>query len=107
MPNPPKSGTVTFDLKKAIADIKAGKIEYRVDKAGNIHVPIGKISFDLEKLEENFDVVFDSIARARPAAVRGGQYIKSVTVSSTMGLGGVKVTPQPGGGVMFKFQPAG
>lgn len=94
MPNP-KSGTVTFDLKKAIADIKAGKIEYRVDKAGNIHVPIGKISFDLEKLEENFDVVFDSIARARPAAVRG-QYIKSVTVSSTMGLG-VKVTPQPAG----------
>ncbi|NLI70591.1 MAG: 50S ribosomal protein L1 [Firmicutes bacterium] len=94
MPNP-KSGTVTFDLKKAISEIKAGKIEYRVDKSGNIHVPIGKISFDLEKLEENFSTVFDSIVQARPAAVRG-QYIKTVTVSSTMGAG-VKVAPQPAG----------
>lgn len=94
MPNP-KSGTVTFDLKKAISEIKAGKIEYRVDKSGNIHVPIGKISFDLENLEENFSVVFDSIVQARPAAVKG-QYIRTVTVSSTMGTG-VKVTPQPAG----------
>lgn len=91
MPNP-KSGTVTFDLKKAIADIKAGKIEYRVDKSGNIHVPIGKISFDIEKLEENFDAVYDSIIRARPATVRG-QYVKNVTLSSTMSPG-VKVVPQ-------------
>lgn len=85
MPNP-KSGTVTFDIQKAINDIKAGKVEYRTDKAGNIHVPIGKVSFDLEKLLENFNTIMDALIKARPAAAKG-QYIKSVTVTSTMGPG--------------------
>ena len=85
MPNP-KSGTVTFDIQKAINDIKAGKVEYRTDKAGNVHVPIGKVSFDLEKLLENFNTIMDALIKARPAAAKG-QYIKSVTVASTMGPG--------------------
>ncbi len=91
MPNP-KSGTVTFELEKAISEIKAGKIEYRVDKAGNIHVPIGKVSFDTDKLEENFEAVIEALIKARPAAARG-QYIRSVVVSSTMGPG-IKISPQ-------------
>ncbi|KHO61973.1 MULTISPECIES: 50S ribosomal protein L1 [Thermoanaerobacter] len=90
MPNP-KSGTVTFDLEKAIKEIKAGKIEYRVDKAGIIHVPIGKKSFGKEKLLENFRAVIDAIIKSKPAAAKG-QYIKSVVLSSTMGPG-VKVNP--------------
>lgn len=90
MPNP-KSGTVTFDLDKAIKEIKAGKIEYRVDKAGIIHVPIGKKSFGKEKLLENFRAVMDAIIKSKPAAAKG-QYIKSVVLSSTMGPG-VKVNP--------------
>ncbi|ABY92158.1 50S ribosomal protein L1 [Thermoanaerobacter brockii subsp. lactiethylicus] len=90
MPNP-KSGTVTFDLEKAIKEIKAGKIEYRVDKAGIIHVPIGKKSFGKEKLLENFRAVMDAIIKSKPAAAKG-QYIKSVVLSSTMGPG-VKVNP--------------
>jgi large subunit ribosomal protein L1 len=85
MPNP-KSGTVTFDIQKAINDIKAGKVEYRTDKAGNVHVPIGKVSFDLEKLLENFNTIMDALIKARPAAAKG-QYIKSITVASTMGPG--------------------
>lgn len=85
MPNP-KSGTVTFDIQKAINDIKAGKVEYRTDKAGNVHVPIGKVSFDIEKLLENFNTIMDALIKARPAAAKG-QYIKSVTVASTMGPG--------------------
>lgn len=85
MPNP-KSGTVTFDIEKAINDIKAGKVEYRTDKAGNVHVPLGKVSFEHNKLVENFSAIMDALNKARPAAAKG-QYIKSVTVSSTMGPG--------------------
>lgn len=91
MPNP-KSGTVTFEVQKAVRDIKAGKVEYRVDKAGNIHVPIGKISFELEKLEDNLAALIDALIKARPPAARG-QYIRAITVSSTMGPG-VKISPQ-------------
>ena len=85
MPNP-KSGTVTFDLEKAINDIKAGKVEYRVDKAAIINVPIGKVSFGPEKLNENFKVLIQAIIKARPAAAKG-KYLKSVTLSTTMGPG--------------------
>ncbi len=95
MPNP-KSGTVTFEVQKAIADIKAGKVEYRVDKTGNIHVPIGKVSFSLDALQENFDTVMEALIKARPQTARG-QYIKSVTVSSTMGPG-IKISPYQIGG---------
>ena len=85
MPNP-KSGTVTMDLAKAIADIKAGKVEYRVDKTSIIHCPIGKASFGPEKLQENMTVLMDAIIKAKPAAAKG-TYIKSLVVSSTMGPG--------------------
>ncbi len=90
MPNP-KTGTVTFDVTKAIKDIKAGKIEYRVDKAGIIHAPIGKASFDAEKLLDNYKTLAEAMVKAKPAAAKG-QYMKSVTVSSTMGPG-VKINP--------------
>lgn len=90
MPNP-KSGTVTFDVTKAIAEIKAGKVEYRVDKTAIIHVPIGKRTFGAEKLAENFHAIMEAIVKAKPAAAKG-QYIKSVSVSSTMGPG-VKINP--------------
>lgn len=92
MPNP-KSGTVTFEIEKAISEIKAGKVEYRTDKAGNVHVPIGKVSFEQEKLLENFETVMDAVMRARPQAARG-QYVRSVTVSSTMGPG-IKANTEP------------
>ena len=85
MPNP-KVGTVTMDVAKAIAEIKAGKIEYRLDKANIVHCPIGKVSFSNEQLQENFQAVIDAILKARPAAVKG-QFLKSVTVASTMGPG--------------------
>ncbi|MED4586237.1 50S ribosomal protein L1 [Brevibacillus choshinensis] len=85
MPNP-KTGTVTFDVTKAVNEIKAGKIEYRVDKAGNIHAPIGKASFDGEKLVENLAALTDALNRAKPAAAKG-IYMKNVTLSSTMGPG--------------------
>ena len=85
MPNP-KLGTVTMDLAKAISEIKAGKVEYRTDKAGNIHCPIGKASFDNEKLVANFNALMDTLIRVKPAAAKG-QYIRSVTVSATMGPG--------------------
>jgi large subunit ribosomal protein L1 len=88
MPNP-KAGTVTMDVTKAINDIKAGKIEYRLDKANIIHVPIGKASFSEEKLQENFDALMDAIVKARPSALKG-QYLRSITITSTMGPG-VKV----------------
>lgn len=91
MPNP-KSGTVTFDVAKAIADIKAGKVEYRVDKTAIVHCPIGKKSFGVEKLHENFHTLMDALLKAKPAAAKG-QYVKSVSVSSTMGPG-AKVNPQ-------------
>lgn len=89
MPNP-KAGTVTMDVTKAVNDIKAGKIEYRLDKANIIHVPIGKVSFDEAKLQENFDTLMEAIAKARPSAVKG-QFLKSITLSATMGPG-VKVS---------------
>lgn len=85
MPNP-KTGTVTFEVEKAVKDIKAGKIEYRVDKAGNIHAPIGKVSFDSDKLVDNLNTVIDALLKAKPAAAKG-TYLKGVTVSSTMGPG--------------------
>jgi large subunit ribosomal protein L1 len=83
MPNP-KTGTVTFDVTKAVQDIKAGKVEYRADKAGIIHAPIGKVSFDNEKLIENFNTIFETIQKAKPAAAKG-TYMKSVNVTTTMG----------------------
>ena len=85
MPNP-KSGTVSMDVTKAINDIKAGKIEYRLDKTNIIHCPIGKVSFGQEKLEENFKVIMDAIIKAKPSAAKG-QYLKNVSLSSTMGPG--------------------
>lgn len=85
MPNP-KTGTVTFDLAAAIKEIKAGKIEYRTEKNGIIHVPIGKVSFDNEALLGNFYAVVDSLVKAKPAAAKG-QYLRSVTISTTMGPG--------------------
>ncbi|MBV7508797.1 50S ribosomal protein L1 [Bacillus sp. sid0103] len=90
MPNP-KTGTVTFDVTRAINEIKAGKVEYRVDKSGNIHVPIGKASFENEKLVENFNTVFETMLKVKPSAAKG-TYMKNVTVASTMGPG-VKVDP--------------
>lgn len=83
MPNP-KAGTVTFDVTKAVQEIKAGKIEYRLDKAGQVHAPIGKVSFEADKLTENFRSLMDALNRAKPAASKG-QYLKNVAVSSTMG----------------------
>ncbi len=91
MPNP-KTGTVTFDIVRAVQEVKAGKIEYRVDKAGNIHAPIGKVSFDTDKLLENLRTLIDTLIRAKPAAAKG-QYLKGISVSSTMGPG-VKVNTQ-------------
>ena len=90
MPNP-KSGTVTMDLTKALAEIKAGKVEYRLDKQNIIHVGIGKASFGPEKLEENFKALMEAIVKAKPATSKG-QYLRSVTVAATMGPG-VKVNP--------------
>lgn len=83
MPNP-KAGTVTFDVTKAVQEIKAGKIEFRLDKAGQIHAPIGKVSFDAEKLNENLRTLIDALNRAKPAAAKG-VYLKNIAVSSTMG----------------------
>ncbi|NLG62645.1 MAG: 50S ribosomal protein L1 [Candidatus Cloacimonetes bacterium] len=85
MPSP-KAGTVTFDVAKAVREIKAGKIEFRVDKTGNVHAPIGRVSFDVEKLQENLEAFMDTVVRAKPSAAKG-TYIRSVTVSSTMGPG--------------------
>ena len=88
MPNP-KAGTVTMDVTKAVNDIKAGKIEYRLDKANIIHVPVGKVSFDEAKLQENFDALMEAIVKAKPSALKG-QYLRSITLTTTMGPG-VKV----------------
>ncbi len=85
MPNP-KSGTVTFDLTRAIEEIKAGKVEFRTEKAGNVHVPIGKISFTPEQLRQNFYSVIEALLKAKPPAAKG-QYFRSISVSSTMGPG--------------------
>lgn len=85
MPNP-KAGTVTFDVTRAIQEIKAGKIEYRLDKAGQIHAPIGKVSFDTDKLQENLQTLVDALQKAKPAAAKG-VYLKNISISSTMGPG--------------------
>ena len=90
MPNP-KSGTVTFDVTKAVNEIKAGKVEYRLDKTNIIHVPIGKVSFGGEKLTQNFAVLMEAIIKAKPSAAKG-QYLRSISVASSMGPG-VKVNP--------------
>jgi large subunit ribosomal protein L1 len=90
MPNP-KAGTVTMDVTRAVRETKAGKIEFRVDKAGNVQVPIGKVSFPLESLETNFNAFMDQIVRSKPASSKG-VYVRNVSVSSTMGPG-VKVDP--------------
>ena len=89
MPNP-KAGTVTMDVTKAINEIKAGKIEYRLDKSNIIHVPVGKASFGEEQLKQNFDAIMEAIQKAKPSALKG-QYLKSITLSSTMGPG-VKIS---------------
>lgn len=91
MPNP-KSGTVTMDVVKAVNDIKAGKIEYRLDKTNIIHCPIGKVSFGYDKLRENYDALLETIVRAKPAAAKG-TYLKSIAVSTTMGPG-IKINPR-------------
>ena len=82
----PKAGTVTMDVGRAVRESKAGKIEFRVDRTGNVHAPIGKVSFELDQLGENFDALMDEIVRLKPSAAKG-RYVKSVTVTSTMGLG--------------------
>jgi large subunit ribosomal protein L1 len=92
MPNP-KAGTVTFDVAKAVKETKAGKIEFRVDKGGNVHAAIGKISFPLESLETNFQALMDTIVRSKPSAAKG-VYVKTVALSSTMGPG-VRVDTTP------------
>ncbi|WP_010632253.1 50S ribosomal protein L1 [Sporolactobacillus vineae] len=89
MPNP-KTGTVTFDIEKAVKEIKAGKVEYRAQKDGNVHVPIGKVSFEDDKLVANFKVLLDTLIKAKPAAAKG-TYLKNIAISSTMGPG-VKVS---------------
>ena len=91
MPNP-KAGTVTMDVGKAISDAKAGKIEYRLDKANIIHCIIGKSSFEIDKLHENFSVLLEAIVKAKPAAAKG-HYLRSVVLTPTMGPG-IKVNPQ-------------
>jgi len=91
MPNP-RAGTVTFEIAKAVQEFKAGKVEFRVNKEGGMHVPIGKVSFDVKALEENFQALMEAVIRARPAAVKG-QYIRRVAVSATMGPG-IRVNPQ-------------
>ena len=89
MPNP-KAGTVTMDVTKAVKDIKAGKIEYRLDKSNIIHVPVGKASFTEEQLQQNFDALMDAIVKAIPSTLKG-QYLRSITLAPTMGPG-VKVS---------------
>ena len=90
MPNP-KSGTVTMDVTKAINEIKSGKVEYRLDKTNIIHLGFGKVSFGADKLAENYDVLMNAIIKAKPSAAKG-QYLRSISVTSTMGPG-VKINP--------------
>jgi large subunit ribosomal protein L1 len=90
MPNP-KAGTVTFDIERTIKELKAGRIEYRVDKSAIIHVPLGKVSFEAEKLNENLNAFADALIKAKPAAAKG-QYMRSVSICSTMSPG-IKINP--------------
>ena len=90
MPNP-KSGTVTMDIERALQDIKAGKVEYRLDKTNIVHTPLGKVSFGIDKLQDNFNTLLEAVVKAKPSAAKG-QYLKSITVASTMGPG-VKINP--------------
>ena len=90
MPNP-KTGTVTTDVGKAVEDFKGGKVEYRTDRYGNVHVPLGKVSFEAEKLQENFRAVMDELNRAKPASSKG-RYMRKIAVTSTMGPG-IKIDP--------------
>ena len=90
MPNP-KVGTVTFDVTKAISDVKAGKVEFRVERAGIVHSPVGKRSFESDKLRENAKALLDALLRAKPASAKG-TYLRSITLSSTMGPG-IKIDP--------------
>ena len=90
MPNP-KTGTVTFDVAKAVREVKAGKVEFRVDKAGNMHVPFGKVSFGADKLRETITILLDTIIKSKPSSSKG-TYLKSITVSTTMGPG-IKIDP--------------
>jgi large subunit ribosomal protein L1 len=94
MPNP-KTGTVTDDVGKAVEEFKAGKVEYRTDRYGNVHVPVGKASFDAEALVDNYNAVLEELVRVRPAAAKG-RYLKSITISSTMGPG-IKLDPAASG----------
>ena len=91
MPNP-KTGTVTMDVTKAVEEVKAGKVEYRLDKAANVHVPLGKVSFDEEKLLANYTTLIETLIKAKPAAAKG-QYMKNVAISTTMGPG-IRINPQ-------------
>jgi large subunit ribosomal protein L1 len=93
MPNP-KAGTVTMDVKRAIEELKAGKIEYRLDKTNIIHCPIGKVSFGADKLIENYRTLYDAVLKAKPAAAKG-QYMKSIVIASTMSPG-IKINPAKG-----------
>lgn len=90
MPNP-KTGTVTMDVAKAVQESKAGKIEYRVDRAGIVHAPIGKVSFSAENLQQNFQALFDALIKAKPSGAKG-QYVRTITLSSTMGPG-IRISP--------------
>jgi large subunit ribosomal protein L1 len=103
MPNP-KAGTVTFDVGKAVTDAKAGKLEYRTDRGANVHLPLGKKSFDERQLLENYAVILDEIVRAKPAAAKG-RYIRSVTLASSMGPG-IKVDPSRTRGVVEELEEA-
>jgi large subunit ribosomal protein L1 len=89
----PKAGTVTFDVGRAVREVKAGKIEFRVDKSGNVHAPIGKVSFSADALNQNFAAFMDQIVRSKPAAAKG-VYVRNVAISSTMGPGvAIDTTP--------------
>ena len=90
MPNP-KAGTVTMDVTKAINDIKAGKIEYRLDKSNIVHVPVGKVSFTEEQIQENFDAIMAALVKAKPASLKG-TYMKNITLTTTMGPG-IRINP--------------
>jgi large subunit ribosomal protein L1 len=103
MPNP-KTGTVTFDVAKAVRDAKAGKLEYRTDRGGNVHVPIGKKSFDERQLVENYAALLDEIVRAKPAAAKG-RYIRQITLTSTMGPG-IRVDTQKTRGIVDELEEA-